>query len=355
MKSEDARAAAAERYLAEAEAALAGSPADARGQATEDIREWLAEWQAETGLFRARSAEEEFDRLCARFGRPGAAAEHYVDPAASHAGRFPWCRGRNRLSNGLIAAGLLTAGLLLTHGPAWSGESPPKASPFTAVVFGEGDAIHVRYEGRDYRWSAINDVPVSEVAAFARKTYGDRWQKRIAEDLPELMGLMGKPPGRTVSLRLIGEAGTPVDVDDAAMTDANRRAIWDARNGTTLATMPKTDPKRVGGYDRRLSPFTAVRFEEGRVNVDYDGRPFRWDAIDGLEVGEIVAFAKSAYDDRWQKRVAEDLVEVLNAMGREPGDTVSLKLSAADGESVSVEAAELTVMNRQAVRNAGAW
>lgn len=58
----------------------------------------------------------------------------------------------------------------------------------------------------------------------------ERWEKRFAEDLVEVLSLMGHPPGPTVSLALTDPAtGTATTVPRAPMTTENRRAIWQAR------------------------------------------------------------------------------------------------------------------------------
>ena len=70
-----------------------------------------------------------------------------------------------------------------------------------------------------------------------------------------------------------------------------------------------------------MSPFTDVRFEADQVFVTYEGEDYEWLELDHLSVANIVASSKEQFGSRWQKRVAEDLVEVLWGM---PHDLASV-------------------------------
>lgn len=102
----------------------------------------------------------------------------------------------------------------------------------------------------------------------------------------------------------------------------------------------------------KLSPFTSVGFEEERVFVTYNGQTYEWLELDGIKVDEIVAAAKKYYGDLWQKRVSEDLVELLGKMGHEPGNEVKLRLvDQATKQELVVDKARMSKANRNAVRN----
>lgn len=103
----------------------------------------------------------------------------------------------------------------------------------------------------------------------------------------------------------------------------------------------------------RLSPFTGLRWKgdvpEARVQDEW----YRVVAIDGVPVEDILAHAKTAHGGRWQRRFAEDLVQLLTEMGRAPGPAVSLDLvHLASGEAVRLDAVKMTRKNRQALLEA---
>jgi len=76
----------------------------------------------------------------------------------------------------------------------------------------------------------------------------------------------------------------------------------------------------------RVSPFTEIHYEDSQVIVTYQEQAYQWLELDGIQVEDITSTAKFYYWGRWQKRVSEDLVDVLWKMGHEPGDTVELRL-----------------------------
>jgi hypothetical protein len=99
---------------------------------------------------------------------------------------------------------------------------PDQASPFTAVRW-NGDEPVVQLDGQWYDLVSLDGLTKDEMLAYARKTYGDRWQKRFSEDLVELLRGMGHPPGVEVklALRLNGQAVAKV----GRMTAANRSSV----------------------------------------------------------------------------------------------------------------------------------
>jgi len=100
----------------------------------------------------------------------------------------------------------------------------------------------------------------------------------------------------------------------------------------------------------KLSPFTGVRFEGDTPHVRFEGKWYRLLELDNVEAKKIVAFCHERYRGKWEKRFAEDLVEVLEAMGKAPGPTVSLRLKDIDtGKERVVKKAVMTKENRGAV------
>ena len=97
----------------------------------------------------------------------------------------------------------------------------------------------------------------------------------------------------------------------------------------------------------RVSPFTAMRFESRQVLVTFQGDEYQWLEVDGIKVEDIVAAAKGRFWGRWQKRVSEDLVDVLWGMDHRPGETVALRLlDIKTNEERFVEEAPMTRENR---------
>ncbi|WP_428387872.1 hypothetical protein [Mucisphaera sp.] len=112
------------------------------------------------------------------------------------------------------------------------GEGYPRLSPFEAIIWGEEeeDVIPtVKVDGVWYFLGSIDAVPIDDLVAFSRETFGDRWQKRIDEDLVEVMSKMGHAPGASVRLGMVSVEGGDFVSVVVVMTEANRQAIWRAR------------------------------------------------------------------------------------------------------------------------------
>ncbi len=113
-------------------------------------------------------------------------------------------------------------------------------------------------------------------------------------------------------------------------------------------------PSSAQSYSK-LSPFTRVECRGLRARVEYDGRAYELRSIDGLSTRKILEFCRKTYADNWEKRFAEDLVEVMSEIGKPPGTTVRLELVDRKTRDASVvERAEMTNDNRERVRRARA-
>lgn len=66
----------------------------------------------------------------------------------------------------------------------------PRTSPFTCVRFTKDCQVDVQVTGGPtwYRLEGVNGVLTEGVIAIAKRACADTWKKRIAEDLPSLMG-----------------------------------------------------------------------------------------------------------------------------------------------------------------------
>ncbi|MEW4486491.1 protein kinase [Thalassoglobus sp. JC818] len=118
----------------------------------------------------------------------------------------------------------------------------------------------------------------------------------------------------------VDEEGSLFTIDDNKVT-LKRGDTWIAK-----ITMGDS-PLRPGGTTDRRSPFTDIRFEEdGEIIVTLDGQNYEWLSIDGVKVSELITASKRFYGVQWHKRIAEDLIELLMKMGKQPGESANLSL-----------------------------
>lgn len=108
-------------------------------------------------------------------------------------------------------------------------------------------------------------------------------------------------------------------------------------------------------YPKR-SPFAAVRWQQSQPEVQVGDDWYRLVSLDGIAVDDIVAFSRRNYEELWQKRFEEDLVEVLSRMGHEPKETVQLVVrplsELIDAKEQTLEKVPMTEANRQAIWDA---
>lgn len=77
----------------------------------------------------------------------------------------------------------------------------------------------------------------------------------------------------------------------------------------------------------KASPFTAVKWpNEDQPMVKFKDEWFTLVKLDNHITKELLDFCKKEFDDKWQKRFSEDLVEVLTEMGTPPSHNVALVL-----------------------------
>ncbi|MCG6157525.1 hypothetical protein [Rubinisphaera margarita] len=121
---------------------------------------------------------------------------------------------------------------------------------------------------------------------------------------------------------------------------------------TDVASRRAAEPIREGEF-AKLSPFSAVRWNENRPEVEINEQWYRLIALNDIPVEEILAFSRTTYESRWQMRFEEDLVELLSRMGRPPAKTVSLTVqSFPSGEVQTMKKVPMTHANRTAIKTA---
>lgn len=104
----------------------------------------------------------------------------------------------------------------------------------------------------------------------------------------------------------------------------------------------------------KKSPYGAIRWNDLKPEVHINGEWFKLISLDGLPVADVIAFSQQTYDDKWQKRFEEDLVELLALMGHEPANTVTLVVEtlSTPPETRTLKDVPLTEANRRAIRDA---
>jgi hypothetical protein len=118
----------------------------------------------------------------------------------------------------------------------------PKKSPFAAVRWHESQP-EVKVGGEWFKLVSLDELPASEIVAFSQRVYGDLWQKRFEEDLVELLTRMGHPAQDTVTL-VVQSLTSPQTrtLEGVAMTEANRRAIYQSNLESTPARKRNEQP-----------------------------------------------------------------------------------------------------------------
>jgi hypothetical protein len=204
-------------------------------------------------------------------------------------------------------------------------EDHPKLAPFSAVRW-KGEEAEVEVSGRWYALRAVAGVSLEDLVAHARTTYGDKWEKRVEEDLVEVLAGMGQRPGVTVTLRVRDlETGTETTLPDVPMTKENRRRLRDARaaraaglgGGASGAGSPAPGaPPRVarehatGVADEHR--FLLVRHESGR----------RLDAVAAAEdLDQLEWLIEHRFS--YAKRLGVDTRAVLDAIRSGLGDGIT--------------------------------
>ncbi|HTU26152.1 MAG TPA: hypothetical protein VMF30_12175, partial [Pirellulales bacterium] len=95
------------------------------------------------------------------------------------------------------------------------------------------------------------------------------------------------------------------------------------------------------------------RWQDSRPEVQIGKEWFQLVAIDGVAADDLVAFSQRTFKDKWQKRIEEDLVEVLFRMGHEPKDAVRLVVRPiGSSETRTLDNVAMTKANRDAIRAA---
>ena len=143
--------------------------------------------------------------------------------------------------------------------------------------------------------------------------------------------------------------------DDAGTVESETKPSGEPFPGDNGATdsdagAVESEIKPAGEPFPKLSPFTQVSCHDDNVVVVFSGKRYELISIDELPATQIFEFCQKTYAARWEKRFAEDLVEVMSGMGKEAGTIVSLVLKELDTNNlITVPDAPMTAENRRAV------
>lgn len=177
-----------------------------------------------------------------------------------------------------------------SHEEAIAGQGgAPKVSPFTSVGFSE-DKVFVEYKSKIHLWQEIDDIPVTKIVAASKEQFGKLWQKRIREDLVEVLWTMDHKPGRSVKLLLQDfETKKETVIAKASMTKANRRLLHkeqqqadkaaadkavDANDGEVeLEINAEHRARLVGKYKLNPNFIFDVQDRDGRLMVGITNQP----------------------------------------------------------------------------------
>lgn len=247
---------AASKYRSQLEKALAKAPRELRAEITRDADEFLLDEVNALDVGRLMSESATYDRFVQQLGTPQQLVESYLSSSLSTPGNQSLLR-KKIVSVPLVAP--LMAVLICGFYSVMMAQSPTpeKVSPFTKVEF-KGDTIIVEFKGESYEWLEIDGLAVTTIVASAKKQFSNKWQKRIAEDLVEVLAGMNHKAGDTVKLKLLDEKSKEeVVVKKAAMTERNRREVWKARadvEGSSGASniAPELTPELVEKFQTHL-------------------------------------------------------------------------------------------------------
>lgn len=223
-----------------------------------------------------------------------------------------------------------------SDGPGWRRALAPLLAPERPAAAGPG-AIGVK--------AALPSkaLPLA-IAALA----GGAALVLVAGTRPQRSGVLGRAdaaPGRSATTEAVS-ATKPAGMGSRP---PQLRSIAGASHGDDPpSAAPRAD---VGLAGPRTAPFSGLRWRDDRPAVQVDTDWAELLAIDGTPIAEVIGFCKQRYPhppELWRKRISEDLVDVLTAMGHPPGLQVRLEIQRAQGGRESVDAS-MTTENRARV------
>lgn len=228
-------------------------------------------------------------------------------------------RGLVAAAGGIGAAACVCVGDAASaqHEPAVADRAPERSSPFEAVRWTDSGEPEVMVEGTWFAPISIEGVAVSDVTARCRERYGARARKRFEEDLVVVMREMGHELPARVTLVVRGLAGGGGGGEErtlagVAMSEANRRRIWEAAaarergGGDREKAAPDRVPARLSAADARAvvdrlegllrtrHSYTAAFGHDPVALLASVRRQIKASADEGLDAGRFVELLEVA-------------------------------------------------------------
>lgn len=97
-----------------------------------------------------------------------------------------------------------------------------RVAPWSGVRF-DGEDVDVLLGADWFRLEAIDGCAIEDVTHNAREEFGGQWQERFVEDICEVLSVVGRWPGKSVSLQLRTQTGEEVQREEL-MTFVKREA-----------------------------------------------------------------------------------------------------------------------------------
>lgn len=169
-----------------------------------------------------------------------------------------------------VASWWAGAGSFALEPPAATAQGWARLSPFQDLRLA-GGRVEVELDGARYELVSILGRSTAEILAHCRRTYGERWEKRLAEDLVEVLAGLGLGRRTEVDLVLIElSSGARVELRGVAMTAEKRRELMERRRSSSVP--PTVDPGAVRRVERvhRSEP-SAAHAELARIRPPLDG------------------------------------------------------------------------------------
>ena len=217
-----------------------------------------------------------------------------------------------------------------------TGSGFPTLAGWDAVRW-RGTVPLLRVDSVWYELVSIDSLSAEFVVSLCKETAGDRWQKRFHEDIVETLAKVGGIVRTTVTLELRALDDDRRVVMPVRMTNDNRRAVKKFR----------------GDYLRR-SGFRDFRWPGDLPEVSVDGRWYVLFAVNQVAIEDILRHAREHYPQHVERRMSEDLVQLLEEMGHPPLDELDLAVMDEMTSQRTNILTRLTEENRDALRAARA-
>ena len=164
----------------------------------------------------------------------------------------------------------------------------PNWSAFTGIKWEKGRPI-VQFKDEWFELVSIHGVTTE---AILKKCKEEDWDtgKRVAEDLVQILRLMGQEVDKKTDLVLRDKDGKKATFKDVAMTEDNRRRLMrqsrETRRRPARPSSPNPFLSSAPGYPE-WSAFTGVKWKGDQPIVEVDGKWYELLKFDGLTVKEI--------------------------------------------------------------------